>query len=159
MFEIKDNFFKKNQYNSMKNIVTDDRFSWFIQHGICHEGDKGVFFSHTFYNENGINSNFYEKIVIPFIEKLKIKRLFRAKLNLYTKTNKKIIHGFHKDREDNHMVVLFYFNENNGHTVFRNKKVKSEDNRAVMFNGSLEHSSTSCSDQDYRITLNLNYEL
>ena len=157
MFEIKDNFFKKNQYNSMKNIVTDDRFSWFIQHGICHEGDKGVFFSHTFYNENGINSNFYEKIVIPFIEKLKIKRLFRAKLNLYTKTNKEIIHGFHTDREDDHMVALFYFNKNNGHTLFRKDKVKPEDNKIVMFDGSLEHTSTSCTDEDYRITLNINY--
>ena len=134
MFEIKDNFLKKNQYDSMKNIITNDSFSWFIQHGIRYEGDKGLFFSHTFYNENGINSDFYEKIVIPFIEKLKIKKLFRAKLNLYTKTNKKIIHGFHKDREDNHMVVLFYFNENNGHTVFRDKKVKAGRLNLVLLN-------------------------
>jgi len=157
MFEVKNNFLKKLQYNKMKKLITSNNFNWFLQHGILDTGKKGTMFTHTFFNEYGINSPFYEEIVTPFLEKLKIKKLFRVKLNLYTKTNKKIVHGFHKDRKDKHMVVLFYFNKNNGQTLFKKQKIKSEDNKAVIFDGSLQHSSTSCTDQDYRITLNINY--
>ena len=157
MFKIKNNFFKKNEYNKMKSIITNPNFGWYLQPRIIDE-KEGVFFSHIFFNNNGINSPFYADIVIPFIEKLKIKKLLRSKLNLYPKTHKQVVHGFHTDRTDKHNVVLFYFNKNNGHTLFKNQKVKSEDNKAVIFNGSLEHSSTSCTDQNYRITLNINYE-
>ena len=44
-------------------------------------------------------------------------------------------------------------------TLFKNKKINSKENKAVIFDGSLEHSSTTCTDQNYRITLNINYEL
>ena len=142
----------------MKNIITNPNFGWYLQPKIVDEENKGLFFSHIFFNDNGINSPFYADIVIPFIEKVKIKKLLRSKLNLYPKTHKQVVHGFHTDRTDEHNVVLFYFNKNNGYTLFKDQKVKSEDNKAVIFNGSLEHSSTSCTDQNYRITLNINYE-
>ena len=156
MFKITKNFFNKDEYIKMKDIITDINFPWYLQKGIV-EGDKNIFFSHIFFNNN-INSAYYEDIVIPFIKKLKIKKLLRSKINLYPKTNKQVVHGFHTDRTDKHNVVLFYFNQNNGYTLFKNKKVKSEDNKAVIFDGSLEHSSTSCTDKNYRITLNINYE-
>ena len=38
------------------------------------------------------------------------------------------------------------------------EKIESKENKAVVFDGSLEHSSTTCTDQHYRITLNINYE-
>jgi hypothetical protein len=155
--KIKKNFLRKDLYLAMKSMITDSNFSWYLQHGITYKYNKDIFFTHNFFTEYGINSSYYEDIVIPFVEKLKIKKLLRAKLNLYTKTNKEIIHGFHTDREDDHMVALFYFNKNNGHTLFRKDKVKPEDNKIVMFDGSLEHTSTSCTDEDYRITLNINY--
>ena len=140
----------------MKDIVTDINFPWYLQHGII-KGNKNIFFSHIFFN-NGINSVYFEDIITPFIKKLKIKKLLKSKINLYPRADKQITHGFHTDRKDKHNVVLFYFNKNNGHTLFKNKKVKSEDNKAVIFDGSLEHSSTACTDQNYRITLNINYE-
>ena len=77
---------------------------------------------------------------------------------MYPKTHKPIVHGFHTDRTDKHNVALFYFNTNNGQTLFNNKKIESKENKAVVFDGSLEHSSTTCTDQHYRITLNINYE-
>jgi len=155
--KIKNNFLTKDVYLAMKSIITSNNFSWYLQSGITYNNSKGIFFTHTFFNEYGVNSSYYKDIVIPFVEKLKIKKLLRAKLNLYTKTNKEITHGFHTDTEDDHMVALFYFNKNNGHTLFRKDKVKPEDNKIVMFDGSLEHTSTSCTDEDYRITLNINY--
>ena len=157
-FKIKNNFFKKDEFNKMKYIITHPNFNWFLQTSVVYKEDC-IFFSHTFINDDGICSPFYKDIVIPFIDKLKIKKLLRSKLNLYPKTHKQIIHGFHTDSRDKHNVVLFYFNTNNGQTLFKNKKINSKENKAVIFDGSLEHSSTTCTDQNYRITLNINYEL
>ena len=145
-FKIKNNFFKKDEFNKMKYIITQPNFNCFLQTSVV-------------YKEDCICSPFYKDIVIPFIDKLKIKKLLRSKLNLYPKTHKQIIHGFHTDSRDKHNVVLFYFNTNNGQTLFKNKKINSKENKAVIFDGSLEHSSTTCTDQNYRITLNINYEL
>jgi len=157
--KIKNNFFKKDKFNRMKSIVTHPDFNWFLQSTVLTtKKDKDIYFTHAFFIEDKICSPFYKEIVVPFIDKLKIKKLLRSKLNLYPKTNKKVIHGFHTDRTDKHNVVLFYFNTNNGQTLFKDQKVKSEDNRAVMFDGLLEHSSTTCTDKNYRITLNINYE-
>ena len=158
MFKVKNNFFKKDDFNKMKYIITHPNFNWFLQHGVL-RNENNIYFSHIFYDNIEIKSPFYKDIIIPFINKLKIKKLLRSKLNLYPKTHKQIIHGFHTDRTDKHNVILFYFNTNNGQTLFKNKKINSKENKAVIFDGSLEHSSTTCTDQNYRITLNINYEL
>tara|TARA_R100001015_G_C4569301_1_gene127652 strand:+ start:404 stop:892 length:489 start_codon:yes stop_codon:yes gene_type:complete len=162
MFKIKNNFFKKDKFNEMKYIVTHSNFNWYLQPNVVSSSkttDKNIYFTHMFYDEGKVLSPFFKNIIVPFLEKLKLKTLFRCKLNLYPRTHKKIIHGFHTDRTDNHNVLLFYFNTNNGQTLFKDKKIKSVENTSVMFKGSLEHSSTTCTNQPYRITLNINYEL
>ena len=159
MFKVVDNFFKKDQYDKMKNLIIHPDFSWYLLHGVTDAKNDDFFMLHTFFKEDcGVNSDWYPYIIEPFVNKLKIKKLLRSRVNLYPKTDKQLVHGFHTDRKDKHMVVLFYFNDNNGYTLFKNRKVKSKDNRAVIFDGSLEHSSTTCTDQNYRITLNINYE-
>jgi hypothetical protein len=136
MFKVVDNFFKKDQYDKMKNLIIHPDFSWYLLHGVTDAKNDDFFMLHTFFKEDcGVNSDWYPHII-----------------------DKQLVHGFHTDRKDKHMVVLFYFNDNNGYTLFKNRKVKSKDNRAVIFDGSLEHSSTTCTNQNYRITLNINYE-
>ena len=157
MFKVKNNFFEKNEFSKMKYIITHPNFNWFLQTSVV-DKDDCIYFSHIFFNDDKVCSPFYKDIIIPFINKLNIKKLLRSKLNLYPKTHKQIIHGFHTDRKDKHNVILFYFNTNNGQTLFKNKKINSKENKAIIFNGSLEHSSTTCTDENYRITLNINYE-
>ena len=38
-----------------------------------------------------------------------------------------------------------------------NKKIISEKNKLVIFDGNTEHQSTTCTDKDYRIVINFNY--
>jgi hypothetical protein len=158
MFKIKNNFLKKDTFKEIKYIVTHSNFNWYLQSNVV-STDKNIYFTHMFYDEGQVLSPFFKDIIVPFLKKLKLKTLFRCKLNLYPQTHKKIIHGFHTDRTDNHNVLLYYFNTNNGQTLFKNKKIESIENRGVTFDGSLEHSSTTCTNQPYRITLNINYKL
>ena len=55
---------------------------------------------------------------------------------------------------------IFYINKCNGYTKFKNgKKFKSEENKLIEFNSKFEHTGSSCTDENRRIVLNINYEL
>ena len=48
--------------------------------------------------------------------------------------------------------------KNNSHTThFKNKKVLPKENRAVFFDPSIPHSSSLCTDEKRRVTINFNY--
>ena len=70
---------------------------------------------------------------------------------------KKRKNNAHKDYNFSHKGCLFYLNDNNGETHFKNKKVLPKANRAVFFNPSESHSSSLCTDQNRRVVINFNY--
>ena len=50
-------------------------------------------------------------------------------------------------------------NSNNGYTYFENKeKVKSVANRLLKFDNIMKHSGTTCTDENQRVVININYE-
>ena len=83
------------------------------------------------------------------------------KANLLFKTPTIIEHGYHVDyRTRPHQTAILYLNSNNGYTRFRGgKKITSEKNKLVKFDGSLWHTGSSCTDQQHRIVINFNYIL
>jgi|TARA_R110001592_G_scaffold103003_2_gene290291 hypothetical protein len=145
--------------NFLSDILTNS-FSWYITDTTKIKGRVGkpYFFHLLYFNEP--NSNYYEKIMPKFIEKLKIKKLIRAKLNLYPKTSNIEEHNYHVDFKYPHKTALYYVNTNNGFTIFKNpyKKISSKKNKIILFDELSEHKSTSCTNKDFRITLNINYE-
>ena len=53
---------------------------------------------------------------------------------------------------------IFYLNTNNGYTYFEDgSKVKSIANRFVIFPCYMSHGGASCTDNDNRVVLNINY--
>ena len=48
-------------------------------------------------------------------------------------------------------------NTNNGYTRFKKSKVRSEENKMVIFNSKEEHTGSSCTDQEFRVVINFNY--
>jgi len=162
MIKIEDNFINENTNKNLLKFFLSTEFSWFFSDGVAAFNDNNYMFTHIFYNtEKKINSQYFNIIQKIFLEKLSIKNLLRVKLNFYPKSKEKIIHGFHTDFEKDHTVLLYYLNTNNGQTIFKNKNIPNVDSisrRSVIFNGNLEHSSTTCTDEDFRISLNINYE-
>ena len=53
--------------------------------------------------------------------------------------------------------MSLYLNNNNGYTFFGDDKVYSVENRLVLFNGRTLHGGTTCTDNDLRVVLNINY--
>lgn len=147
-------------YNKINSIITASNFPWYFADYISYPNDNaGFMFGHTFYNENGITSNYFYDIIFPLLTPIKFKKLLRAKSNLYTQNNNQIKHNFHIDDKDNkHQVALYSLNTNNGYTEFENNKiVKSVANSMCLFDGSIKHRSVTQTDKSIRINININY--
>ena len=56
------------------------------------------------------------------------------------------------------LTAIFYINTNNGYTYFEDgQKIESIENRMVMFPSNIPHAGATCTDEDRRVVLNLNY--
>jgi hypothetical protein len=95
--------------------------------------------------------------------KLRVGTFMKAKVNCNFVTNEIIEHGLHTDIEPRSLgesmtTAIYYVNSNDGYTLFEDgTKVESVANRLVMFPCNTKHTGTSCTDQRYRMVINLNY--
>lgn len=127
--------------------------------------------SHVLYNEDngGINSNFFYEFfpIIYFIEQkfnITIKKLIRMRIGINLKiSSNNIIHKAHTDFDFPHTTALVYLNttdgdtlfyDNDGKIIFRSSPVE---NKCILFNGSIPHSSSTPTQTFERIALNINF--
>ena len=161
--EIIPNYLELNKFLKLKQIIFSSFFPFYYNSktvGDESEKEKNdFFFCHTLFNDNEQKSNFFNCLVMPFLNNLNVNYLLRAKINCYTKKDKFIYTKFHKDFEQKHMVALFSFNTCNGFTYFKdtNEKISSVENQMIIFDGQKEHCSVSQTDTDLRINLNINF--
>ena len=93
-------------------------------------------------------------------QKLNITNLYRIKSNLTPRSFfNRSGGGYHIDGYDWSHTSVYYINTNNGYTKFKNgTKVKSVENRMVVFPSHLMHQGYTCSDQLKRVVVNFNYD-
>jgi hypothetical protein len=156
--QIIDDFLERDDFIIIKNALMGDEITWFYNDSVSDLNDGECYFTHRFFNQEVGKTPGYH-IISPLVEKLKYKKLLRVKGNLYIKTAKSQNHGFHKDMDYNHKGCLLYINTNNGYNYFKEekKKIKPKENRAVFFDPSIEHRSSTCTDEKRRVTININY--
>ena len=170
-----DNFLTHNEYDSLYNVFGSSMLDWYYNDTINFsiDGDDSDYnfqFTHDIYQfeKSGVlslqNSEFklsYKELIYPILTKLNAKALLRIKFNLNVRTNEIVVGGFHRDLPNistPYKVAVFYLNTNNGYTLFKcGSKIESVANRIVIFDGNLEHSGTSCTNQKRRIVLNIDY--
>lgn len=159
-YSIIDNFLDKDSFNKLKDLMYSAYFPWyFAPFGVSKTGKKdGVYHIHTFYDYDCFNSPQGKPFIMPLLDKICVKSLIRMKANLYPKTSKIIEHGSHTDFDYKHKGCILYINSNNGFTRLKDgTKIESVENRALFFDSSKEHNSTTCTDKDFRMNINLNY--
>ena len=156
--ERKENFINEDYLDIFLKQIQDYYFPWYISE-IDSKNNKLKQFCHIFYTDEKINSDFI-KLIEPILDNISYEYLHRVKLNLIPQTNKIIEHPFHKDFEDNKLTTsLLYLNNNNGYTKFKNKKIiKSKKNRLVTFPSNMLHHGTSCTNEEFRLVLNIVYK-
>jgi len=157
-YEIIDNFLDKESFLNIKNTLMSNNFPYYYNKEISKLGTKeGIYFTHMFFSESSDKSIHYS-LITPIIKKLKAKSLIRIKANAYIPTNKIIEHGSHIDYNFKHSGFLYYVNTNDGFTrLGKNIKIKSIENRGLIFEPYLEHNSSTCTNLEGRININFNY--
>ena len=156
MYKIIDDFLNEKEYSIIENTINNNNFSWYYEPVITTGEDESAFF-HLLINKGKSNSHYTGDIMSIFEEKLNIEKTFRAKVNLYTRTDNLKIHNYHYDNIG-YKIAIFYVNENNGYTELKDiTKIESKKNRLLLFEGDIEHRSTNCTDEKTRINININY--
>lgn len=162
MIDLKHNFLADEDFYTLADIMLGPNFPWFFQPKKVSSDQTATYKScqhtHMFYDENKINSNFYE-LIEPIINKLDVRSLIRVKANMTIGDPDPVESGMHVDfpYEDSKTSV-FYLNSNNGYTLFESgEKIPSEQNSIATFNSQMRHCGVTCSDQQIRVVINLNY--
>ena len=157
--EIIDNFLDPYYFRSLQKSIVGKSFPWYYApNGISGtKKNDGTYFTHMFYFNKPLSD--YSILLTPLIQKIPYdpNKLNRIKANLYPQSQRRIYHGWHDDYETPHEGCIFYLNTNNGYTIFKNKKIKSVENRLLLFDPSVLHRSTTCTDAQSRININFNY--
>mgnify|MGYP003658343195 CR=1 FL=1 len=163
---IKNNFLDKDTFNSIKNTIFDaninSTFPWFLQNSKVDEGDGEMQFTHLFFDNHVINSDYFQSLR-PILKKLKVRALQKIKVNNTIKTNKIYSYKYHTDfktskNEAVGKTSIFYFHTTNGPTVFENgKKVDCVENRMVTFPTNMSHSGSTHTDSPFRGVINFNW--
>ena len=124
-----DNFLSDNVADQIENSIIQDNFPWYYT-------GKGVynsnvyFFSHSLLN-NGKKSDYADEILLPLVSKMDGKKLLRAKINCYTKTENYTHYPYHYDNDEDKdiKVAIYYVNTNNGYTEVKDKGKTTVDQR------------------------------
>ena len=157
--QVIDNFLDKGEFNKIQSCMISNNFPWFYSDFVSHKHEKNKFyFTHNFYQDLKPQSSFFI-MLDNFLKKLEIKSLIRVKGNLHLKSDKNKYNNLHADYPFTHKGCILYINDNNGFTYFKesDKKVKPKANRIVLFDPSIEHKSSRCSDSKIRVNININY--
>tara|TARA_B100001175_G_scaffold275554_1_gene250501 strand:+ start:288 stop:830 length:543 start_codon:yes stop_codon:yes gene_type:complete len=177
--EIQDNFlsnYHADFYDDIFNGIREgeNAFPWYFNNNLNDIKSLGnYYFTHVVldskrednpHSQNILNQDLID-IFDPLVSKLHISKnqLKRIKVNMYPRTQSRVHHQSHRDYGPNcnMRTCLYYVNTNNGITKFDGtfKFVRSKKNRAIFFDGSNPHHSTTPTNENYRCSINIDYQL
>ena len=146
------------EFKNLVNVV--EQIPYTFQHHLNDEqkiSDKTCYFATTLFKDYTIYQPQVFELCKPLLAALDVKALFRMKINLYVGESKLIEHAPHRDTKFKSKAFVYYLNTNNGYTKIGDTKIPSRENCGVILDGNTLHQSTNCTDQQKRLTLNLNY--
>jgi hypothetical protein len=162
-YEILNNFLEEKEFNLIKSTLLGSNFPWYYNNEVVYNDKHNFQFTHIFFIDHSITSNMFN-LIKPLINKINPISLVRIKANLTTKTDTIVEHGYHVDYDIQKIskmkTSVFYINSNNGYTRLKNNKmIKSKENKLLTFDTDMEHTGSTCTDENIRVVINLNYFL
>ena len=160
--KIIENFLDEEEFKILQQYLTNDSFTWTLLPSIANnkQGLDQYQFVHTFFDISKPSLQIYSNFLTPLFSKLQAKYILRVKANLRPRTTQGVLSDYHTDLDLNQQTAIYYLNTNNGYTKFQQnglQDVHSVANRLVTFYGGLKHAGASCTDENTRIVLNINY--
>lgn len=158
--QVIDNFLPAKLADEIENTVFSADFPWYFIKDITygnapHEGQNTPAFSHFLMSNDGAISKFFVPYAsLPFFGNYGVppSRIVRAISILQMPTNQESTsNNIHVDFDAPHVVFLYYVNDADGDTTMYSrdkndrtpsKIITPKKNRAVIFDGSIYHSSS-----------------
>ena len=141
-------------------------FPWYFTNNLNRKKYKGNFYfsNLTYDSEMGVNYTQQLSLYKPLLDglNLTLSNVKRIKSNLYPWTGRRIHHQTHSDYEPNLGLksCLYYVNDSDRLTVFDGKKrIKCKNNRAIIFDGSIPHHSTTPTNVNHACSINIDFWL
>lgn len=159
------NFLDQELFNNIKStIVNNEDFAWYKRSHMVDDKDSG-YFTHSFYNDNKINSHHFETLIVPILNKLEARALIQIRANLtISSLYDNEVTSFHCDYDNiktKSKTAILYLNTCDSGTDFKIdnkiKSIKAEENKIVIFNNDIQHRGRTSKDTKFRYILNFNY--
>ena len=169
-YEIIDNFLPKYQFKQLQSLIMSETFPWYYNDRIVDDQKNKSTkyqFIHKLYDIHESGPTEYVEFGDELKSKLelvctilKANIIYKIKVNTRPRSFfKRSSGGYHTDQAGSNYTSILYMNTNNGYTKFKKGgKVKSVENRMVIFDGNLEHQGYSCTDKLRRVLINFKYE-
>lgn len=171
-----DNFLPTDLFKHIETCVLSDK-NWEITRGVAYKDedssiDKGdprylqnIQTVNVVYNRDRVQNDFLIDVVQPVLNKLKVVHLIRIKFNItYAVSSQDNDLFYHRDLDEDvyckgMKIAVLNFTDCDGGTIFKENKafVQSAANRAIVFNADEEHSGVHCTDERYRLVMNVVY--
>lgn len=173
MIKITDNFLPLDEFETIERSIMSPTFPWFrgncvdpMTHKVVCDPIYNTLMLHAFYDSSTpFSMSQFVPVVGKLLDRLPIDVLLRVQANYNPRTENHIVHGFHADIEHldkglNQYIdtAILYLNTCDGYTYFENgEKVQSVANRLVTFPVEMRHSSSTCTNTEARVLVNLCY--
>ena len=172
MIQVIDNFLDQESFLEIRKEIFSDEFPWYFSNVKSYEENNweedelyNCQYVHTFFAVRTRERSKWYSLLIPILKRLKARDIIRIKVNSTPKTERVIKHNFHVDIDDakefgypSSTTTVYYLNTNNGYTEFETgERVNSVENRMVIFDSTMRHRSTTCTNHRRRVVLNFNY--
>ena len=161
--KIVDNFLPNNAFIKIKDLIEGGYFTWYWS---SHSTGTDYIpqLVHGFMEGSKVSGYFELWEKSGLFKKLGAYSVASFKVNCNYKTHEQYVGVFHTDfvKEENKGLntSILYINTNNGGTKFEDGTfVNSVANRLVTFDCSTRHAAVSCTDENRRIVLNINYTI
>ena len=168
-YDIIDDFLSESDMDNYYKTFTHGGFPWTLITKVNENAGEDDFqFAHKYIDNGvGVYGNAIEALRPIFRELYHAKymnkttEIYRAKTNLFIKTDTRRGLGFHHDITnlgDNYKTAIYYVNNNNGGTRFEDDTfVESVRNRVLLFSGKISHETVTQTDTNFRFNININY--
>lgn len=153
-----DNFLARPLFEKIRDELLDSQsVPWFHQKNISGVRDEeNLYFTHLIFAEHKRTSNKFHCIE-PLLQFIQCRALVRVKMNMYPRTDKLVHHEDHVDYDYPHAAALFSLNTCDGATVIDGREIQSIENRMILFDPTIKHHSTNCTNAQFRANININY--
>jgi len=164
--EVIQDFIPKDAHEKIKSVMCNlDKFNyidfpWYLSRNVATTDDNrnDFYMYHPFYWDHAPASEWFTELLMPLMQALEPKSLMRVKGNLYPATPTIVEHDPHVDEIFSHKGAVYFVNNNDGYTTTADgTKVPSIENSVLLFDPSKPHYSSTCTNDKFRVTININY--